>query len=161
MCLVAINGFFVVAEFSLVRVRKTRLEELVHQGNIRAKLTMRIVSAIDTYLSAIQLGVTLASLALGWLGEAAIASLLEPALRFFAPDSMLLAHSVSIIIGFTLITLMHVVLGELIPKSLAIQQTEKMALLVSRPLYLFHKVGYPVITLFDHTAAFFLRHLEQ
>ncbi|NCB75636.1 MAG: HlyC/CorC family transporter [Negativicutes bacterium] len=160
LCLVAINGFFVVAEFSLVRVRKTRLEELVHQGNIRAKLTMRIVSAIDTYLSAIQLGVTLASLALGWLGEAAIASLLEPALRFFAPDSMLLAHSVSIIIGFTLITLMHVVLGELIPKSLAIQQTEKMALLVSRPLYLFHKVGYPVITLFDHTAAFFLRHLD-
>lgn len=69
MCLVAINGFFVVAEFSLVRVRKTRLEELVHQGNIRAKLTMRIVSAIDTYLSAIQLGVTLASLALGWPGR--------------------------------------------------------------------------------------------
>ena len=159
LCLVAINGFFVVAEFSLVRVRKTRLEELVNQGNLRAKLTIRIVSAIDTYLSAIQLGVTLASLALGWLGEPAIASLLEPALRFLAPVSVLFAHSISIVVGFTLITLMHVVLGELIPKSLAIQQTEKMALLVSRPLYLFHKVGYPVITLFDHTAAFFLRYL--
>lgn len=159
LCLVAINGFFVVAEFSLVRVRKTRLEELIHQGNLRAKLTQRIVMAIDTYLSAIQLGVTLASLALGWLGEPAIASLLEPALRFVAPNSMLLVQSISIVVGFTLITLMHVVLGELIPKSLAIQQTEKMALLVSRPLYLFHKVGYPVITLFDHTAAFFLRHL--
>ncbi len=155
--LVLLNGFFVLAEFSLVKIRKTRLEELAQQGNSRAKLALKVVSTLDTYLSAIQLGITLASLALGWIGEPAISAILEPLLFAYFPGSELLLHSISITISFTIITLLHVVLGELIPKSFAIQRTESMVLFAVWPLYIFHKIGYPVITLFDHTAWFFLK----
>jgi len=154
--LVLLNGFFVLAEFSLVKIRKTRLEELAQQGNSRAKLALKVVSTLDTYLSAIQLGITLASLALGWVGEPAISAILEPFLFAYFPGSELLLHSISITISFTIITLLHVVFGELIPKSFAIQRTESMVLFAVWPLYIFHKIGYPVITLFDHTAWFFL-----
>lgn len=155
--LVLLNGFFVVAEFSLVKIRKTRIEELVQQGNSRAELALKIISSLDTYLSAIQLGITLASLALGWIGEPAMSSLLEPFIFAYFPGSTLLLHTITVTIGFTFITLMHVVIGELIPKSLAIQKAESMLLWVVWPLYIFHKIGYPVITLFDHTAWFFLK----
>lgn len=155
--LVLINGFFVVAEFSLVKIRKTRLEELVQQGNRNAQLALKIVSSLDTYLSAIQLGITLASLALGWIGEPAISAIMEPLLFTYFPGSELLLHSISIAISFTIITLLHVVMGELIPKSFAIQRTESMVLFAVWPLFVFHKIGYPIITLFDHTAWFFLK----
>lgn len=155
--LVLLNGFFVVAEFSLVKIRKTRLEELVQQGNSEAKLALKIVSSLDTYLSAIQLGITLASLALGWIGEPAISAIMQPVLVRYFPGSELLIHTISIAVGFTIITLLHVVMGELIPKSFAIQRTESMVLFTVWPLYIFHKIGYPVITLFDHTAWFFLK----
>lgn len=155
--LVLVNGFFVVAEFSLVKIRKTRLEELVQQGNSEAKLALKIVSSLDTYLSAIQLGITLASLALGWIGEPAISAIMQPVLVRYFPGSELLIHTISIAVGFTIITLLHVVMGELIPKSFAIQRTESMVLFAVWPLYIFHKIGYPVITLFDHTAWFFLK----
>lgn len=141
-----------MAEFSLVKVRRTRLEEMAQQGDKRAALALRIVSSIDSYLSAIQLGITLASLALGWIGEPAVASLIAPFMQNAFPNNPLLLHSVSVVIGFTFITLLHVVMGELIPKSIAIQQAEQMALLAVWPLYIFHKLGYPVITIFDHTA---------
>ena len=154
--LVLLNGFFVLAEFSLVKIRKTRLEELSQQGNSRAKLALKVVSALDTYLSAIQLGITLASLALGWIGEPAISAIIEPFLFAYFPGSEILLHTISIAISFTIITLLHVVLGELIPKSFAIQRTESMVLFAVWPLYIFHKIGYPIITLFDHTAWFFL-----
>ena len=154
---VLINGFFVVAEFSLVKIRKTRLEELAQQGNSKAKLALKIVSSLDTYLSAIQLGITLASLALGWIGEPAISAIIEPMLFAYFPGYYLLLHTISITISFTIITLLHVVLGELIPKSFAIQRTESMVLFAVWPLYIFHKIGYPIITLFDHTAWFFLK----
>lgn len=155
--LVLLNGFFVVAEFSLVKIRKTRIEELVQQGNSRAELALKIILSLDTYLSAIQLGITLASLALGWIGEPAVSALLEPLIFAYFPGSTLLLHTITVVIGFTFITLMHVVIGELIPKSLAIQKAESMLLFVVWPLYIFHKVGYPIITLFDHTAWFFLK----
>jgi CBS domain containing-hemolysin-like protein len=155
--LVLLNGFFVVAEFSLVKMRKTRLEELAHQGNSKAKLALKVVSSLDTYLSAIQLGITLASLALGWIGEPAISAIIAPFLFSLFPGSEVLLHTISIAISFTIITLLHVVIGELIPKSLAIQRTESMVLFAVWPLYIFHKIGYPVITLFDHTAWFFLK----
>lgn len=157
--LVLLNGFFVVAEFSLVKIRKTRLEELSHQGNSKAKLALKIVSSLDTYLSAIQLGITLSSLALGWIGEPAVSAIVEPILVSYFSVSGLLLHTISIAISFTIITLLHVVMGELIPKSFAIQRTENMVLLTVWPLYIFHKIGYPVITLFDHTAWFFLKML--
>ncbi|MBC8014184.1 MAG: HlyC/CorC family transporter [Sporomusaceae bacterium] len=157
LLLVLLNGFFVLAEFSLVKIRKTRLEELAQQGNSKAKLALKIVSSLDTYLSAIQLGITLASLALGWVGEPAIASIIEPVLFAYFPGSVLLLHTISIVISFTIITILHVVFGELIPKSFAIQRTESMVLLAVWPLYIFHKIGYPIITLFDRTAWFFLK----
>jgi CBS domain containing-hemolysin-like protein len=156
LVLVLLNGFFVAAEFSLVKVRKTRLEELVQQGNTRAKLALKVVSTFDTYLGATQLGITLASLALGWLGEPAVASLLEPVLIEYFPMSEWLISSISIAIGFTIITFLHIVLGELVPKSMAIQRTESLALFAVWPLYIFHKIGYPVIVLFHKAARLIL-----
>ncbi|WP_425061279.1 hemolysin family protein [Sporomusa carbonis] len=150
--LVLLNGFFVVAEFSLVKIRKTRLEELAQQGNSRAKLALKVVTSFDTYLGATQLGITLASLALGWLGEPAISSLLEPVLFSYVPASPWVLTTISIALGFIVITFLHIVLGELVPKSMAIQQAETMALVCVWPLYIFHKLGYPVILLFNRTA---------
>lgn len=150
--LVFLNSFFVIAEFALVKVRRTRLEELTHQGNNRAKLALKIVTSFDTYLGATQLGITLASLALGWLGEPAVASLIAPLIFDYFPESTWLVHTISIALGFTVITFMHIVLGELVPKSMAIQRSEDLALLVVWPLYIFHKLGYPVIVLFNKSA---------
>lgn len=141
----------------MVKIRKTRLEELALQGNKNAKLALRIVTSLDTYLSAVQLGITLASLALGWIGESAIASLIAPVIFAYFPGSEWLLHSASIAVSFTLITLMHVVLGELIPKSIAIQKPENAALFSAWPLFIFHKIGYPVIALFDRTAWIILK----
>ncbi|MCE5287451.1 MAG: hemolysin family protein [Pelosinus sp.] len=154
--LVLLNGFFVAAEFSLVKVRKTRLEELVQQGNSRAGLALKVVSAFDTYLGATQLGITLASLALGWLGEPAVASLLEPVFIHYFPLSEWLVSSISIALGFTVITFLHIVIGELVPKSMAIQRTEALALFTVWPLYIFHKIGYPIIVLFHKAARLIL-----
>lgn len=150
--LVLVNAFFVMAEFSLVKIRKTRLEELVHQGNQRAKLALKVVSTFDTYLGATQLGITLASLALGWLGEPAVSALIEPLLTAYLPELSWFATTISIAIGFTIITFLHIVLGELVPKSMAIQRAESLALFVVWPLYIFHKIGYPIIILFNHAA---------
>jgi CBS domain containing-hemolysin-like protein len=150
--LVLVNAFFVTAEFALVKIRKTRLEELSLQGNKRAELALKIVTSFDTYLGATQLGITLASLALGWLGEPAVASLIEPVILSYFPGSFWLVHTASITIGFVIITFMHIVLGELVPKSMAIQRSESLALHVVWPLFIFHKLGYPVIVLFNKAA---------
>ena len=147
-----VNAFFVTAEFALVKIRRTRLEELSHQGNSRAALALKVVSSFDTYLGATQLGITLASLALGWLGEPAVASLLEPFIFSYFPGSFWLVHTVSIALGFTIITFLHIVIGELVPKSMAIQRSESLALVVVWPLYIFHKLGYPIIILFNKAA---------
>ncbi|MCX7781097.1 MAG: hemolysin family protein [Negativicutes bacterium] len=150
--LALLNGFFVVAEFALVKVRKTRLEEIAQQGNKRAELALKVVGQFDTYLGATQLGITLSSLALGWLGEPAISSLLEPFINEYIPGSAWFHTTLSIAIGFTIITFMHIVLGELVPKSLAIQRAEALALFTVWPLYVFHKLGYPIIALFHKSA---------
>ncbi|BBB92797.1 MAG TPA: hemolysin family protein [Methylomusa anaerophila] len=158
--LVLVNGFFVVAEFSLVKIRKTRLEELSLQGNRRAALALKVVSDLDTYLGATQLGITLASLALGWLGEPAISSLLEPLVYKYIPVSEWVRNTISIAVGFTVITFLHIVIGELVPKSLAIQQAESTTLFCAWPLYIFHKIGYPVIVSFNRIARAILRLLN-
>lgn len=150
--LVFVNGFFVIAEFALVKVRKTRLEELVQQGNTRARLALKVVTSFDTYLGATQLGITLASLALGWIGEPAVADLIEPVILAYFPEAAWLVTTLSIAIGFTVITFFHIVLGELVPKSMAIQQAEKLALFAVVPLYIFHRLGYPIIVLFNKAA---------
>ena len=158
--LVGINGFFVLAEFALVRIRKTRLEELAQRGDSRAALALKMVSRIDTYLSAVQLGVTLASLGLGWLGEPAVAAFIEPWVFRFFPGSDFVLHSVSILISFGVVTFITVVLGELIPKTVAIQKTETAVLWSVWPLYVFHKLGWPVIILFARSARVLLNLLS-
>ncbi|EJB53479.1 hypothetical protein HPHPH27_0092 [Helicobacter pylori Hp H-27] len=156
--LVLLNAFFVLSEFALVKVRKTRLEELVKIGNSNAKLALKMSQRLDTYLSATQLGITLSSLALGWVGEPAIARLLAALLESMdLKDNSIFIHSMSVVIAFLSITFLHVVLGEIVPKSLAIAKSEKATLFAARPLHVFWVVFYPVVHLFDVIAHFFLK----
>lgn len=159
--LVFLNAFFVVSEFAIVKVRRTRLEELAkapHGKNTKnAALALRITQHLDTYLSATQLGITLSSLGLGWIGEPAVAKLLVLCFgNFFSLDGLLL-HSLSLVIAFIFITLLHVVLGEIVPKSIAIAKAEACVLLIVRPLHIFWLFFYPVISFFDLLATSFLR----
>lgn len=150
--LVFCNAFFVVSEFAIVKIRRTKLEELVHGGSKRARLALEISEHLNTYLSATQLGITLASLGLGWIGEPAVSRLLETLFgKYFALNDVVL-HSVSFGVAFTFITLLHVVLGELVPKSMAIQNTERYAMIVAVPLYTFNKICTPIIWCFDHVS---------
>lgn len=156
--LVLLNAFFVLSEFALVKVRKTRLEELVKIGNSNAKLALKMSQRLDTYLSATQLGITLSSLALGWVGEPAIAKLLAALFESMdLRENLIFIHSMSVVIAFLSITFLHVVLGEIVPKSLAIAKSEKAALFAARPLHVFWVVFYPVVRLFDVIAHFFLK----
>lgn len=148
---VFLNAFFVLCEFSIVKVRHSKLEQLLKEKKGGAKQALEISSNLDTYLSACQLGITLSSLALGWLGEPAIARLLVAWLEN-TTLSPTLTHTVSIAIAFALITLLHVVLGELVPKSVAIALADKTALLVARPLHIFWLLFYPLIKTFDFLA---------
>lgn len=148
---VFLNAFFVLCEFSIVKVRHSKLEQLLKEKKGGAKQALEISSNLDTYLSACQLGITLSSLALGWLGEPAIARLLSVWLEN-TTLSPTLTHTVSIAIAFALITLLHVVLGELVPKSVAIALADKTALWVARPLHIFWLLFYPLIKTFDFLA---------
>jgi putative hemolysin len=144
--LVALNGFFVAAEFALVSVRRTRIEQLVSEGSGSAKAVQRAIGNLDNYIAATQLGITLASLALGWLGEPAVAHLIEPLLGpVLGSDQKALSHTIAIIISFALITSLHIVLGELAPKTVALQRSEATALFVARPLDLFRLIFRPFI----------------
>jgi CBS domain containing-hemolysin-like protein len=160
LLLVLANAFFVASEFALVKIRPTQLETLRKQGSRRAGQALRISRKIDAYLSANQLGITLASLALGWLGEPAFARLLQPlfvALGLRGRYTSAAAHTAAVAVGFTLITFLHVVLGELAPKSLAIQRTEPVALWTAGPLRFFYLLTYPLIWLLNRSAALVLR----
>ncbi|MGX3011306.1 hemolysin family protein [Helicobacter sp. 23-1044] len=156
---VALNGFFVLSEFAIVKVRRSKLEELAKKNKANAKLSLKITKSLDTYLSATQLGITLSSLALGWLGEPAIAKVLYKAFSGFFGENTILLHSVSFVIAFTLITFLHIVFGELVPKSIAIAKAEQSTLFVARPLYLFRNVFFPVIKSFEMMSGFFLRRI--
>ena len=155
--LVFANAFFVVSEFSIVKIRRTKLEELAHQGNKRAKIALKINDRLNTYLSAIQLGITIASLGLGWIGEPAVSKLLEQCFGIWLADNPVLLHSLSFGIAFTFITLLHVVLGELVPKSLAIQDTERYVLRIAPALYTFNRLFAPFIWVFDHISIVILK----
>ncbi|WP_027327371.1 hemolysin family protein [Helicobacter pametensis] len=158
LVLVFLNGFFVLSEFAIVKVRRSKLEELVKNGSGgSAKLALKISNSLDSYLSATQLGITLSSLALGWIGEPAIAKLFNSLfIAFLGYENTVLAHTLSFVVAFTLITLLHVVLGELVPKSIAIAKAEQMALLVARPLHYFWILLYPFIRLFEMLSGFVL-----
>ncbi|ARU63409.1 hypothetical protein CBW65_22255 [Tumebacillus avium] len=154
--LVLLNGFFVAAEFAMVKVRSTRIEQLVLEGNKRAGFAQRITDKLDAYLSATQLGITISSLALGWVGERTLSKVFVLWFDGFGlSDAML--HTVSAIISFSIITFMHIVLGELAPKSLAIQRTEGTVLWTAGPLIFFYKLMFPFIWMLNGTANAFLR----
>jgi len=150
--IVALNGFFVASEFALVSVRKTRVEQLAKEGSAGAKATLRLLENPPLFISAVQLGVTLASLALGWVGEPTVAQILLPIARTVAADgpAAYIAHGVAIVIAFTIITSLHVVLGELVPKMFALEKAEKFALFAARPLSIFAKVFSPVLVVFNY-----------
>lgn len=156
---VLLNGFFVLSEFAIVKVRRSKLEELVKKNKRNAKLALKITKSLDTYLSATQLGITLSSLALGWIGEPAIAKLLDKIFTSFFDGNLLLLHSVSFVIAFTIITFLHIVFGELIPKSIAIAKAEQSTLIIARPLALFRNIFFPVIKAFEMISGFFLKRI--
>lgn len=154
--LVFMNAFFVATEFAMVKVRKSRIETLVIEGDKRAKHTLKVVKDLNDYLSACQLGITLASLGLGWVGEPAVADLLKPLFNLFNLSDAAV-HSISFILGFSIITGFHIVLGELAPKSLAIISAEKIAMTTALPLIMFYKVTYPIMWLFNHSTNLVLK----
>ena len=144
------NAFFVATEFALVSVRKTRLAQLSKEGNKLAKIALDSINHLDRSIAAVQLGITIASIGLGWVGEAALVKLIQP-LFGFLPVSMqaVATHSLAVSIAFALITFMHVVIGELMPKSIAIQHPETTALVVAKPMSFITKIFTPFIFLLN------------
>ncbi|HVS12398.1 MAG TPA: hemolysin family protein [Thermoanaerobaculia bacterium] len=154
LLLVALNGFFVAAEFALVKVRSTQI--VAHGSSRSGRLARNMVEHLDAYLSACQLGITLASLALGWVGEPAVAHTLEPGFAALGLSDAWL-HTVSLVLAFALITMLHIVLGELAPKTLAIRKPEATSLWVAIPLFVFYRVSYPAIWILNWMANAVLR----
>lgn len=156
---VAINGYFVGAEFALVAVRRTRLEARAAAGSRRAASALRLLDDPTLFINASQLGITIASLALGWLGEPTFAALVEPlALKILpAAQATYLAHLIAIIFAFAVITFLHMVLGELLPKMIALERAEALALFSSRPLELFAKIFRAPLWIFNKTGAWLAR----
>ncbi len=149
--LVFMNGFFVAAEFAFVGSRRTRIAQLAQEGNTGAKAAQAAMNHLDQYIAATQLGITLASLGLGWIGEPAVAGLFEPLLERFLPEgaAMTVGHTISVVIAFSLVTMLHIVVGELAPKSIALQRPEDVAIIVARPTVVFHNIFKLVIDLMN------------
>ena len=155
--LVLLNGFFVAAEFAIVKVRGTRIAELAGEGRRHAKVAQHLVGHLDAYLSATQLGITMASLGLGWVGEPALAHILAPLFDALGINNPNTIHVVSVIFAFGIITFLHIVIGELAPKSIAIQKSEAVTLWTASPLRLFYRIFRPIIWLFNGAATSLLR----
>ena len=156
LALVLLNGFFVAAEFSLVRIRETQLDTLVTKGWRRAKMARHIVRNLNSYLSATQLGITMVSLGLGYLGEPIFSSLLTPVFGWFGMDSSEWIKTISFIVGFSVLTFLSVVAGELAPKWLTIQKPLPIALWSAYPLHWFYIALYPFNRLLNRAARFLL-----
>lgn len=154
--LIALTAFFVASEFAIIRVRSTRIEQLIEEGNKKAMAAKKVITHLDEYLSACQLGITVTALGIGWLGEPAVARLLEPLIiKLQVPESM--THAIAVSLTFILITFIHVVVGELAPKTVAINKAEKITLMASRPLILFYRVLFPFIWLLNGSSRLITR----
>ena len=141
--LLMINGFFVAAEFALVKARGFRIEGMASQGSAAARLTLRIQGNLEVYLAACQLGITMASLGLGWVGEPAVAAMLEPMFHSMGvPESLL--HSTAFVVGFLLFSSLHIIVGEQVPKTFAIRQAEPVSIWVAYPLHLVYVISLPL-----------------
>lgn len=160
LALVLANGFFVAAEFSIVTVRKTRIDQLIAEGHRGARAVRRAVSNPEPYIAATQLGITMASIGLGWVGEPVLAELFQPAVGFLpAHMAQATAHTIAVTLAFAIVTALHIVLGELAPKTIALDKAEATALLVVRPTELFMKAFWPFIRLLNGTGRAVVRML--
>jgi CBS domain containing-hemolysin-like protein len=155
--LVALNGFFVATEFALVKVRLTQLDPLVARGQRRARMARHVVAHLDAYLSAAQLGITLASLGLGWIGEPLFEELLQPVFLAFAVENQAVRKSIAFAVGFTVITFLHIVVGEQAPKSFAIRRPLSTGLWVAYPMRVFYFLAFPFIWLLNESSLGLLR----
>ena len=151
LVLVLMNGFFVAVEFAIVKVRSTRIDTLVSEGNMKARYAQKMVSNLNEYLSACQLGITLASLGLGWIGEPAVAVIIQP-LFTYLKVSQTLTHTISVAIAFSIITALHIIIGELAPKNLSILKSEATTMFAAIPMTFFYKLMYPIIWLLNSMA---------
>src|SRR5436190_21124781 len=150
LALVLANGFFVAAEFALVTVRKTRIDQLIAEGSRMAVPVRRALDNPTNFIAGTQLGITMASLGLGWVGEPAVATIVEPAFSSLPPTiSLITTHTVVVAIAFVAITALHIVLGELVPKTIALQHAEQTAMLVVRPAQLFQRALSPFIKMLN------------
>jgi len=156
--LVLLNGFFVAAEFSMVKVRASQIELKANKGSKRAKIAQHIVENLDSYLSATQLGITLASLALGWIGEGVMVALITKVTHVFSTDiDVALAHKIAVPVGFTLITIAHIVFGEQAPKMIAIKNPLDTTLFISVPMRIFYIVFNPFVWFLNKFSSLLLR----
>src|SRR5437870_1391708 len=156
LLLVAANAFFAAAEFSLVSVRDTRVQQRIEARRIGARIVQRLHQNLDEVINGVQLGITVASLSLGWMGEPALARLFEELLGR-VPHVMVYAHTIAIVVTFILITYLHVILGELVPKSLALQRAERVALAVAAPMDVFLRITRPFLFVMRKSGTFALK----
>ncbi|HZU22473.1 MAG TPA: hemolysin family protein [Terriglobales bacterium] len=156
MVLVAANAFFVAAEFSLVSIRETRLQQLMATRRAAASSITRLQEHLEQFLSGVQFGVTMTSLGLGWVGEQTLARMLQPSFARL-PHGVVFAHALAAAISFALITFFHVTLGEVVPKAIALQRAERVALAVARPMEIFIAVSRPALWVFSRASLFVLR----
>jgi CBS domain containing-hemolysin-like protein len=154
--LIILTAFFVGSEFAVVKVRMSRIDQLVSEGNKNAIVAKRLIDDLDYYLSACQLGITVTALGLGWLGKPAVEGLLYPVFNYFGVSESV-SSTISYVVAFSVVTFLHVVVGELAPKTLAIQYAERMTLMLARPLYWFGKLMYPLIWTLNGSARLLLR----
>ncbi|NPC93943.1 HlyC/CorC family transporter [Bacillus sp. WMMC1349] len=156
LLLIAATAFFVVAEFAIVKIRGSKIDQLVETGDVRAVAAKRVITDLDEYLSACQLGITITALGLGWLGESTFEKIIHPVFEYIGlPESVMRIASIGT--AFVIITFLHVVVGELAPKTIAIQKAEAVSLRVAKPLIIFYKVMYPFIKLLNGSARLLTR----
>jgi CBS domain containing-hemolysin-like protein len=158
LVLVFLNGFFVAAEFALVKVRASQLEIKASAGNHTARIALNMLKSLDAYLSATQLGITIASLALGWIGESVVTRIILNAMSILGIDiSTNLIHTIAVAVAFTLITIMHIVFAEQAPKTMAISKAETFTLAIAYPLRAFYVVFRPFIWVLNALSNLFLK----
>jgi len=157
LLLVLLNGFFVAAEFGLVKLRQTRVKAIAKMYGLRGRILARVHGSLDAYLSACQLGITLTSLGLGWVGEPAFARLLEPLFQLAGVDDPRIVHGVSFLVAFATLSYLHIVIGELAPKSMALRKPEMVSVWTAAPLYAFYWLMYPAIWVLNHSSNQILR----
>jgi len=156
--LILLNAFFVASEFSIVKVRKTRLEQLANEGSSSAKVALEVVEDMNDMLAAIQLGITIASIALGWVGEATVVSIIEKIITLFpSVDYSFSTHAIAVPISFVLVTFLHVLLGEQVPKCMSLQYPEKFALFCARPIKFCDYIFKPFVWVLSTSCNFFLK----